>query len=707
MKSALSFLLAFIGAFGLSAAAARPTIRTAAELAQAVFDAEDLDRPFDIEATVTCVSLPRIMFKDATGGMYADDKRDACGGAPPKPGDHVRLSGRIILSDTLRMPVADCQRIVRIGHGVPPTPRRTTLDEVTKGTFDYQLVSVVGEITDSIRDDIDRKYRLLVLTDGDARILVPIQTASTTNDFGLASIGRRVEATGVCDPVLLGGHKNLGRGILPLPQTGLRELPSERCDPFQAPDLGGLKRKTSQELLSFGRRRVTGTVLAVWGGENGILSCAHERIVRVTFAEAPLPPVGVCIEVSGFPFTDSYTPCLGRALWRPSPLPSEARPPHQTTCIRDVLTADGECREYNWKMHGRPVRLKGTVINLPATAGNRRQFYLGDGNLALPVVVDALTDADLARLLVHAEVEVTGICVIETGTQTPGTFLPHVTNATLVLCRPEDLVVLRTPPWWTARKLLVLIALMVLVTGATVAWNISIRRLSERRGRAIAASERTRIEADLKTLERTRLAIELHDSIAQNLTGATMELKAADLVADTDRPALHRLLTLAIRTLDSCRESLRNCIWDLRNLTLDEGNVSAAIRKTVAPHVAGVTLTIRFRVPRERLSDKSTHAILSIIRELAINAARHGNASTIWIAGCLDGDRLLFSVRDNGRGFDTTTVPGMGQGHFGLQGIRDRISPFEGLMQVSSRLGHGTKVTLSLNLPKEKEAEPS
>ena len=110
----------------------------------------------------------------------------------------------------------------------------------------------------------------------------------------------------------------------------------------------------------------------------------------------------------------------------------------------------------------------------------------------------------------------------------------------------------------------------------------SIGRLSERRGRAIAASERTRIEADLKTLERTRLAIELHDSIAQNLTGATMELKAADLVADTDRPALHRLLALAIRTLDSCRESLRNCIWDLRNLTLDEGDVSAAVQEAVA-----------------------------------------------------------------------------------------------------------------------------
>lgn len=321
--------------------------------------------------------------------------------------------------------------------------------------------------------------------------------------------------------------------------------------------------------------------------------------------------------------------------------------------------------------------------------------------------MDALTDDDLARLLVNSEVEVAGICVIETGTQAPGAFLPHVTNASLVLCRSEDLIVLRTPPWWTARKFLVLIALLVLITSATVAWNISIQRLSERRGRAIAAAERTRIEANLKTLERTRLAIELHDSIAQNLTGATMELKAADLVADTDRPALHRLLTLAIRTLDSCRENLRNCIWDLRSLTLDEGNVSAAIRKTVAPHIADVTLTIRFRVPRERLSDKTTHTILSVIRELAINAARHGNASIIWIAGCIEGDKLLFSVRDNGRGFDAASAPGMGQGHFGLQGIRDRISPFEGTMQVSSRIGHGTKVTLSLHLPKEKEAEPS
>ena len=697
---AISLLPAFVGTADTTA---NRTIRTAAELAQAVFDAEDLDRPFEIEATVTYVNLPRIMFKDATGGMYADDKRNVSGPTPPQPGDLIRLSGHIILSDTLRLPVADCQRIVQLSHSSPLPPQRTTIAEVSQGKFDYQLVSVIGEIADSIRDDIDRNYRLLVLTDGDARIIVPVQTSSTTNDFGLSIIGRRIEATGVCDPVLLGGHKNLGRGILPLPQTGLRELPAERHDPFHVPDLGRLTRRTAQELLPFERRRITGTVLAVYGDENGILSCAHERIVRVSFAEAHLPPVGACIEVSGFPFTDSYTPCLGRALWHPSSRPADVQPTPLATCIRDILTTDGERHEYNWKMHGRPIRLKGTVISLPASAGNRRQFYLGDGNLALPVVVDALTDADLSSLLVNVEVEVTGICVIETGTQVPGTFLPHVTNATLVLCRPEDLVILRAPPWWTPRKFLSVIVIMTIVLCVIAIWNIALHRVSERRGREIAASDLAQAKAALKTFERTRLAVELHDSISQNLTGAAMELKTADLVADTDLPTLHRLLALAIRTLDASRENLRNCIWDLRNLALDEDDINAAIQRTVAPHVGDTTLSIHFRAPREHLSDNTVHTILSIIRELAVNAVRHGKATAIWIDGNVQGGKLLFSVRDNGCGFDVMHVPSMAQGHFGLQGIRDRISFFEGKMHVSSQIGKGTKVTLSLNMPHEKK----
>ncbi len=128
------------------------------------------------------------------------------------------------------------------------------------------------------------------------------------------------------------------------------------------------------------------------------------------------------------------------------------------TSVKDILTAVGEEREYNWKMYGHTVRLQGKVLNLPAASGSKRQFYLGDGDRALPIAVDALPTESLNGLAVGAELDVTGVCVIETESRTPDIVLPRITSCLLVVRRPEDLIVLRTPPWWTAGRLFAVIS---------------------------------------------------------------------------------------------------------------------------------------------------------------------------------------------------------------------------------------------------------
>ena len=60
--------------------------------------------------------------------------------------------------------------------------------------------------------------------------------------------------------------------------------------------------------------------------------------------------------------------------------------------------------------------------------------------------------------------------------------------------------------------------------------------------------------------------------------------------------------------------------------------------------------------------------------------------------------RLLFSVQDDGCGFDPENHLGVRQGHFGLQGIRERVNRFGGTMEIKSRAGEGAKVTIALNL---------
>ena len=139
--------------------------------------------------------------------------------------------------------------------------------------------------------------------------------------------------------------------------------------------------------------------------------------------------------------------------------------------------------------------------------------------------------------------------------------------------------------------------------------------------------------------------------------------------------------------------------WNERSLfirTADGERLEVRLAPGQSTPPAGAQLAVRFNVPRTRLSDNTVHALLRIIRELSINAVRHGRASTIRIAGSLDGDTLAFSVRDDGCGFDPTSAPGVLQGHFGLEGIRERVRALGGTLTIESAPGCGAKAIVRL-----------
>jgi signal transduction histidine kinase len=262
---------------------------------------------------------------------------------------------------------------------------------------------------------------------------------------------------------------------------------------------------------------------------------------------------------------------------------------------------------------------------------------------------------------------------------------------------PADLRILSSAPWWTAGKLTAVIAALLILLTAVFIWNRFLRIIIERRSRQLFKAEIEQAKSCLRVDERTRLSVELHDAISQTLTGVAFQVDAAEKTLSTDPAATGNYLSVARRTLLSCREELRRCIWDLRNDTLGTSDFAAALKMTVAPCVGHADITIRFQVHRQQISDTTAHAVMNIIRELSVNAVRHGSAHHIWIAGEHKDNTIRFSVRDDGTGFVPEKRPGPMQGHFGLQGVKERVAKLGGSLTIKSEIGKGSKIIVEIH----------
>lgn len=651
--------------------------------------------PFDLTATIVFPPIrphDSIIVRDGTGTGCIKDR--SLHHPPLRIGDVIRANGNTGVEN--KTAVAKCLKLAVVSHTRPSPPATVGFQEFLSGMHDRNVVRVVGVVDDVFRDEIDSDWTFLLLRCGTDTIYAASPSPDINSGDMQPLIGAEVAITGLCAINDNGLRRQIGRLLLIGGRRDIEMLRKPEADPFAAPELGDRRFSHPLDVPMQTRHRASGLVLASWGGQSLLIRRANGMVMRVELADGPPPQYGMTVEVIGFPETDLYRINLTRAVWRPletdgvtmsNDVPLEI-------CSRDIIARGPERAVVKSELHGQTIRIKGNVRSLPTT-GEDGRIYIEDGSVLVPIDASSQRNAT-EDIEIGCQIEATGTCVMELDNWRPNSAFPQIKGFMVVVRTPEDIRILSRPPWWTTGRLLAVICALFGLLAAIFVWNRMLNRRAERRGRELAEEKVAHVTSDLKVYERTRLAVELHDSLSQNLTGVSLAIRAANRLADSNPDGMRRSLDLAAKTLDSCREELRNCLWDLRNQTLEENDMNEAIHQTLAPHIDGAKLSIRFNVPRERLSDNTTHSILHIIRELASNAIRHGNATEIRIAGAIENGRLLFSVSDNGSGFNPENRPTATDGHFGLQGIQDRVDGLEGDMTIQSTPGKGTKVSISI-----------
>ena len=675
-------------------------IRSLSELESAINDNAPQSDSFEVEGVVTCGASALSDHFILTDGSFHVKMTDGVDwpAKTPRPGDRIRAIGRVVRQTNNRYNYAKAFGMETLSHEDPPPPVDATAADVNSGRLANRVVRMNGTVIDVLRDEIDPRFVFLVIASGGE---VAYANAYYTNSLESVSalVGATVSIVGACTMPHESDTKrfNLGLQVSTSINNGITIQKSAPDDAFAAPTLQGGVRDIRQASTSDSpRRKVRGQVVAVWRECYALVRTDANHVSKIQFSVASTPHVGDVIEAVGMPETDIYTRILSRAIWRKvGDAPSCSGETPTDVSVKSLFTDESGRMEMKPGYHGRLVRLRGVVQTVTSQNGQNIRLSLDDNGFDMPVEL-GFGGIEMAEYFKGCTLEVTGVCVMETEMWRPQTPFPRILGFFIVPRSPSDVRVLERPPWWTPGRLTAVIAALLAVLFAVLAWNMLLQKVSDRKGRELAAARFARSVSELKVGERTRLATELHDSIVQNLTGASMKLRAVDKMFTSNREESQRQLSLALKTLDSCRDELRNCIWDLRSQALDEPAMDKVLQRVLAPHVGSARLVVRFAVPREKLADNTTHAIICIVRELVLNSVRHGRASSIQVAGCIDGDQLLFSVRDDGCGFDPTSHPGPGEGHFGLQGVQERIEAIGGAIAIESAPGKGTKTTIKL-----------
>ena len=205
--------------------------------------------------------------------------------------------------------------------------------------------------------------------------------------------------------------------------------------------------------------------------------------------------------------------------------------------------------------------------------------------------------------------------------------------------------------------------------------------------------------------ERRRIALELHDSVAQQMRYVSILAEKID----------DKQLACEIKTNQTeCIENLRNTCYTLSSINMDKGNFPQALKNAIDNYQKQTkiktSLVITPDADFDSLPQVTFHHLFRIIMELLSNIEKHSEADeiTVLIRGSSASDKmrngLVIFISDDGKGIDSKMLEQMNSKkitsiknlHFGLQNIKLRLNEIGGSIKYVSEPGEGTEVEIRI-----------
>jgi diguanylate cyclase (GGDEF)-like protein len=604
-----------------------PTLTTARQVHD--LTSEEASRHYPVHLRAVCIicfsDWHGLFVNDGATGVYVETKNQVLLTAAIHPGTLLDIVG--ITSPGEYAPIVDQSSLRVLGERPLPPARPVSLDRLSAGVEDGQWITFEGTVR-----SVELRDSMVALEVASGRLRVEVMTTPGSEKEFSGLIYARVRVRGAAGPIFNQRRQLIGVNVYSPSLDNIQVLQPAPADPFSIPlrpvrSVFAYTPGTAPDHLVHIRGVVSARL-----GQTVFINDGVQGASVLSAGATTLKP-GEVVDAVGYPVLGDTEHTIDDAIFRrlgTSPLPEAKR-----VTVKEALAGDYE---------GDLVRLDGRLIEQQKESDQVTLLMEAGGIVFSAVLPGELRERVLAGLRDGSEIQLTGICVISETKAERHFRLPKAFQ--ILLRSPSDVVVIKSPSWWTPAHAFLVLALALAGTLIVLVWLVALKRQVRQQTNLL------REQAELLRESEQRFRhMALHDA----LTGLATRLLLEDRLDAAVETANRHQTGLALLMVDLDRFKETNDTFghqagdEVLRVTADR--LLEAVRKsdTVA-RIGGdefVVLLADLRDPQiaERIA-------ANIVETLAVPISFEGREMPVTVsvgvcayeAGKLDADTMLKNV---------------------------------------------------------------